>query len=220
MTNVILYEFIQKDGYCMEDLVNSFSQIVPEDVQGVIVHEYDDKFLKATYWKKAIKREYRYILENQNFETIEHEIIEATDFGIEIEDKKLLVFGNKQAAQRIITLIGIVSKNSYIISDYMVDIEKLVKRICEKENVELLKMRLKDISLEKGVLVSCSINLATQDEPKQLALKYIKNIVVVSFRLSKVPANVSIYRNGKFSVSKISDEEKDEMVKKIIEIIY
>ena len=74
--------------------------------------------------------------------------------------------------------------------------------------------------MEKGVLVNCSINLATQDEPKQLALKYIKNIVVVSFRLSKIPANVSIYRNGKFSVSKISDEEKDEMVKKIIEIIY
>lgn len=219
MINVILYEITQKDGYNLKNLVSDLYNNFGDDTQGVIIHEYDEEFLKATYWKKMLKKEYRYILEKREFEEIEQEIIDAVDFEIEMEDQKLLIFGNKQMAQRIITLLGIISGNSYIISEFLFDIEKIANLVCGITDIDVLKMKLKDISLEKGVLVNCSINLVIQDNTKYLVSKYIKNIVTLSFRISKIPVNITVHRSGKFSISKFDEEDKDEMIKSLIEII-
>ena len=122
-------------------------------------------------------------------------------------------------AQRIITLIGIVSENAFSITEFVIDIEKLVRGICEKPGIVLVKMRLTDITIEKGVMVYCSVNLLTQDEPKDLALKYVNNIAVVTFRLEKTFTNIAVYKSGKFSIGKADNDEKDELIQSIIKII-
>ena len=144
----------------------------------------------------------------KDFDEIEEEVVTVVDFGIQIQDKKLLVFGNKQMAQRIITLISIASGNAYSITEFVINIERLVRKICKETNVVLTKMRLADITIEKGVMVNCSVKLLAQDDPRELALKYIKNIMVIAFRLEGTEANITVYKSGKFSISKVAEDEK------------
>lgn len=122
-------------------------------------------------------------------------------------------------AQKIITLIGIVSGNAYSISEFVINIEKLVQRICEKPDVKLIRMKLADITIEKGVMVNCSVSLFSQDDPISLTLKYVNNIVVIAFKLGEISANITVYKSGKFSISKVDDEEKDELIQNIIRIV-
>ena len=171
------------------------------------------------FWQKKIQKSHRFNPERRDFDIIEEEIVSIADFGVEIEDKKLLVFGNKQMAQRIITLISVVSENAYLITECAVNIEKFVQRICEKSDVKLVKMRLVDITIEKGVMVNCSVNLMAQDDPITLALKYAHNIIVIAFRLGGIAANITVYKSGKFSISKVDDDSKDELIQSIINTV-
>lgn len=219
MTNILIYNIVEKSKYHLQKLVDGFYDHFQDDMQGVVINEYSEIFLKATYWQKKMQNSFRFNPEKGDFDIIKEEIVSVAEFGIEIEDKKLLIFGNKQMAQRIITLIGIVSENAFSITEFVIDIEKLVRGICEKTGIILVKMRLTDITIEKGVMVNCSVNLLTQDEPKDLALKYVNNIAVVTFRLEKTFTNIAVYKSGKFSIGKADNDEKDELIQSIIQII-
>lgn len=218
MINVILFSLAQNNDYSLKRLVDDLEMVTQDDTQGIHVQEYDDTFLKATYWQKKYRKGYRYNIEIKDFEVVEEEIVNIADFGIQIFEGKLLVFGNKQMAQKIITIIGIASKNSYVITEYVINTENLVKRICKNKDIELIKMKLVDITLDKGLLVNCDVNLLTQDSPTEIVMRYISNIVVISFKFEKMLSNITIYKSGKFSISKIDIEDKDEMIQKIIEI--
>ena len=80
-------------------------------------------------------------------------------------------------------------------------------------------MRLVDITIEKGVMVNCSVNLMAQDDPITLALKYAHNIIVIAFRLGGIAANITVYKSGKFSISKVDDDSKDELIQSIINTV-
>ena len=215
---MILYDFVQNKEFTLKKFVDDYGESALDDSQGIIFHEYDDEFLKATYWQRKNRKEYKYNIEKKEFEEIEEEIVNVAEFGIQVQERKMLVFGNKQMAQRIITLIGIISKNAYSITEYVVDIEKLVNRICQNNSIELLKMKLIDITLDKGLLVNCNVNLLNQDNPGDIARKYVRNIVVISFRFEKINTNITVYKTGKISLSKISDDDKEEIIQKIIRI--
>lgn len=219
MVNVIIYDFTQKNKYPLQKLVDDLESKIQDETQGVIINEYDEKFLKARFWQKKIQKSHRFNPERRDFDIIEEEIVSIADFGVEIEDKKLLVFGNKQMAQRIITLISVVSENAYLITECIINIEKFVQKICEKSDVKLVKMKLVDITIEKGVMVNCSVNLMAQDNPITLVLKYARNIVVIAFRLGEIAANITVYKSGKFSISKVDDDAKDELIQSIIQIV-
>ena len=219
MTNVIIYNIVQSSKYRLQKLVDAFDSYFQDDTQGIVINEYSENFLKATYWQKKMQNSYRFNPEKRDYDVMKEEIVTVAEFGIEIEDKKLLVFGNKQMAQRIITLLGVVSENAYSITEFVIDIEKLVRGICKKNSVVLVKMRLTDITIEKGVMVNCSVNLLAQDEPRELALKYVNNIVVITFRLEKMVANITVYKSGKFSIGKVDNDERDELIQSIVQII-
>lgn len=215
---MILYDFVQNKEYTLKKFVDDYGDSALDDSQGIIFHEYDDEFLKATYWQRKKRKEYKYNIEKKEFEEIEEEIVNVAEFGIQVRERKMLVFGNKQMAQRIITLIGITSQNAYSITEYVVDIEKLVDRICQNDSIELLKMKLIDITLDKGLLVNCNVNLLNQDNPSDIARKYVSNIIVISFRFEKINTNITVYKTGKISLSKISDDDKEEIIQRIIRI--
>lgn len=219
MINVIIYSIIQKNKYHLQKLADDLGNWFQDDTQGIVINEYSEKFLKATFWQRKMQKRYKFNPEKKDFDVIEEEMVSIADFGVEVEDKKLLVFGNKQMAQRIITLISVVSGNAYLITEFNINIEKLLQRICEKSDVKLVKMRLVDITIEKGVMVNCLVNLIAQDEPVALALKYAQNIVVIVFRLGEIAANITVYKSGKFSISKVDDDEIDELIQNIIHIV-
>lgn len=217
--NVIIYKISQEKKHGIQNLVDALIAYFQDETQGVVINEYSEDFLKATYWQKKKQKGYKYNYEKGDFDVIEEEVISATNFGIELKDKKLLVFGNKQMSQKIITIIGVASGNAYSITEFNISIEKLVNRICSDYDVTLMKMKLSDITLEQGVLVNCAVNLMTQDNPKLLALKYIQNITVITFKMANIATNITVYKSGKFSIGKILEEEKDEVIKKIIHIV-
>lgn len=219
MLSIILYEIRQQKGYSLIRLVDSFMKMEENDNQGIIVHEYNDDFLKASYWRKRIRREKRYNFQKKEFEQVEEEIIDISEFGIQISEEKLLIFGNKQTSQRIITLIGVLSKNAYSITEYFIDIGKISKKICVMSEIELLKMKLTDIVVEKNIVVDCNVNLAIQDTPEEVISKYLDNIVQISFKIEGIEGRINIYKSGRVSITKLLEEDKDELIQKILQII-
>lgn len=219
MMSVIIYKISQEKNQSIQKLVDSLIAYFQDETQGVVINEYSEDFLKATYWQKKKQKGYQYNYEKGDFDVIEEEVISAANFGIELKDEKLLVFGNKQMSQKIITIIGVASGNAYSITEFNISIEKLVNRVCSEQDVTLMKMKLSDITLEQGVLVNCAVDLTAQDNPKLLALKYIRNITVIAFKLANIATNITVYKSGKFSIGKILEEEKDEVIKKIIHIV-
>ena len=143
MANLILYDFIQIKEYTLKKFVDDYEKKMQDTFQGVIFHEYDNNFLNATYWKRKVRKGYKYSVEKERFEEMEEEIVSVAEFGIDVAGKKLFIFGNKQIAQRIVTLIGIISQYSYSITEHIIDMEKIVNRVCQNENTELLKIKLK-----------------------------------------------------------------------------
>lgn len=43
-------------------------------------------------------------------------------------------------------------------------------------------MKLVDITIDKGLLVNCNVNLLSQNNPTDIAHRYVGNIVVLSFK--------------------------------------
>ena len=219
MINVILYEISQQEGYSLEKLVDSFMQMGNDDVQGIIVREYDEFFLKASYWRRKLRKEKRYNFQTKDFYNVKEEIVDISVFDMQIKERKLLIFGNKQMAQRIITLIGLLSQNSYSITEHIIDIGSISKKICVMPEIKLLKVKLIDIIIDKEVIVDCNIDLMIQDRPEDIVLKYADNIIQVSFKIDGVDGKISIYKSGRFSATKLHEEERDELIQKIIQIV-
>lgn len=138
---------------------------------------------------------------------------------MQIKERKLLIFGNKQMAQRIITLIGLLSQNSYSITEHIIDIGSISKKICVMPEIKLLKVKLIDIIIDKEVIVDCNIDLMIQDRPEDIVLKYADNIIQVSFKIDGVDGKISIYKSGRFSATNLHEEERDELIQKIIQIV-
>ena len=80
-------------------------------------------------------------------------------------------------------------------------------------------MKLVDITIEKGLLVNCNVNLLNQNNPTDIAHKYVGNIVVLSFKFKNIHTVVTIYKNGKIVLSKINDDDREELIRNIYRIV-
>lgn len=90
MANLILYDFIQSEEYTLKKLVDDFGEKIQDGFQGVIFHEYDNEFLKATYWQRKMRKGYKYSIEKEKFEEIEEEFVSVAEFGIDVLKKSCL----------------------------------------------------------------------------------------------------------------------------------
>ena len=75
MVNVIIYDFTQKNKYPLQKLVDDLESKIQDETQGVIINEYDEKFLKARFWQKKIQKSHRFNPERRDFDIIEEEIV-------------------------------------------------------------------------------------------------------------------------------------------------
>lgn len=219
MENIILYEFEYSSPYSLKKLVDDYGEMEIDDSQGFIFKEYDENFLRAIYWQKKKYKNHKYNINTQEFEEITEETINVAEFYIQVNERKLIVFGSKMLAQKIVTLLGVVSKYAYSITEYFIDIEKLVNKLCIDEMIIFQKMKLTDIIIDREILVNCSVNLKNLDNPREVVEHYIKNIVVISFRLNPTVTNITVYNTGKVTMGKIAEDEKDEVLRQILKIV-
>lgn len=219
MENIILYEFEYSSPYSLKKLVDDYGEMEIDDSQGFIFKEYDENFLRAIYWQKKKYKNHKYNINTQEFEEITEETINVAEFYIQVNERKLIVFGSKMLAQKIVTLLGVVSKYAYSITEYFIDIEKLVNKLCIDEMITFQKMKLTDIIIDREILVNCSVNLKNLDNPREVVEHYIKNIVVISFRLNPTVTNITVYNTGKVTMGKIAEDEKDEVLRQILKIV-
>ena len=219
MENIILYEFEYSSPYSLKKLVDDYGEMEIDDSQGFIFKEYDENFLRGIYWQKKKYKNHKYNINTQEFEEITEETINVAEFYIQVNERKLIVFGSKMLAQKIVTLLGVVSKYAYSITEYFIDIEKLVNKLCIDEMITFQKMKLTDIIIDREILVNCSVNLKNLDNPREVVEHYIKNIVVISFRLNPTVTNITVYNTGKVTMGKIAEDEKDEVLRQILKIV-
>lgn len=53
-----------------------------------------------------------------------------TEFSIQTEYGKLIVWGSKTQAEKIVSMIGVVSKYAYSVTEYFINMEKLINKLC------------------------------------------------------------------------------------------
>ena len=58
MVNVIIYNIIQKNKYPLQKLIDDFENRIQDSTQGIVINEYSEKFLKATFWQKKMQKSY------------------------------------------------------------------------------------------------------------------------------------------------------------------
>lgn len=66
MTNVILYNIVQKNEYHLQKLVDDFEGYSHDGTQGIIINEYSENFLKAMFWQKRMKKTIDLIRKKEN----------------------------------------------------------------------------------------------------------------------------------------------------------
>ena len=49
--------------------------------------------------------------------------------------------------------------------------------------------------------------------------KYLDNIVQISFKIEGIEGRINIYKSGRVSITKLLEEDKDELIQKILQII-
>ena len=84
MTNIIIYNIVEKNEYHLQKLVEGFDDFFQDHVQGIVINEYSEIFLKATYWQKKMQNRYRFNPEKGDFDIVMEEIVSVAEFGIEI----------------------------------------------------------------------------------------------------------------------------------------
>lgn len=84
--------------------------------------------------------------------------------------------------------------------------------------IELLKEIDRYSSGEK-YCSDCNVNLAIQDTPEEVISKYLDNIVQISFKIEGIEGRINIYKRDRVSITKLLEEDKDELIQKILRII-
>ena len=216
---LLVFSFIVKSNFVMGKTVERILS-ANDNRRGCIIDEYEDSFCKGSYWIEKVKKEERYNILTNKFEIVQVPNISIIKFDINVSNETMIVFGNKSIAQNLITALGIASGNSIISDSYNVNLKKVVDKIIYDESIEVLRMKLNDIVIDKGILVSCNVYLSTQNEPKRLVEKYINNIVQLSFLSKTIGVNFTLNSLGKITINKNNDDNYDELINNIMDLIH
>lgn len=58
--NVIIYKISREKNQSIQNLVDALMAYFTDETQGVVINEYSEDFLKATYWQKKKQKGYQY----------------------------------------------------------------------------------------------------------------------------------------------------------------
>lgn len=189
-----------------------------------VINEQGERYISGYYLVEQPRNETKYNIEANRFETVTTTRLTIIRFEIDVPNNILIIWGNRNCAQRLITLISQACNNDVVIDFYEIDFKNLIKRITIIPDITISKMKLENIVIDLGIVANCNVNMLNQDNPNELIKKYYNNISQISVIMgnrysSDESVSLTVFSSGTIVVYKDRDSISEETVTAIQKIV-
>jgi dephospho-CoA kinase len=212
-----IYSFIPNEYFDIDKTVKKLME-KNDPSSYSIINEQGENNVAGCFLAEQLRNEIKYnILENR-FETQTVTKLNILKFDINTTSQSLIIWGNKDSAQRFITILAQAADNKVSIDLRTIDFKSLLDRIINNPSITLSRIKLNDIVIDNGVVANCSVNLGNLDNPKAIIAKYKDNITQLSIVLGKnefpddLAVAITIYSTGSISIFKDRDSISGDII--------
>lgn len=191
-----------------------------EDVR-CIVNEQSDDYIGGYFLFSSLYNQTVYNIEENKFESIPTTKQNIIKFDIFVLTGRMLLWGNKKAADIFVTTLEQASDNKLIIEYSITDFKLMIKKIYNTNNIAFSKMKITNVLIDEGIVANCNVNLASLDNPKSIVEKYTESISQITIIISKDinPVSVTLYSSGSILVFKDRNAIDDETLNIIHDMV-
>ena len=142
-------------------------------------------------------------------------------FDISVDTKRVLLWGNKRAADIFLTSLSQAANNKIVLENFEINFKNAIKKMQTTPNVHFSKTRISNVIIDEGIVANCSVNLAILENPYNILGKYIDYITQITAVVGEEYNQVSItlYPSGSVVVSKERDSIDDNVINTLVEIV-
>ena len=185
---------------CDLDTIVSYLMQESDDTNRFVFNEQGNNYISGCYLVQQVRNEVSYNVQENRFETVITNKLAVVKFEIDLPNSVLTIWGNKNIAQRLITLISQACNNQVVIENYEVDFKRMLATISSMDEVTLSKMKLENVMIDSGISASCNVVLLNLDGAKALVKKYSENIsqlsIILGDRLSENSVSLTLFSSG------------------------
>ena len=192
-----------------------------DDISSVYINEQSDVYISGSYVFQTTIKKTEYNYKNNAFEIISVFKTNVVRFDILIENNKILLWGKKKAIPFFVTFLSISSDNTLSIEFSNIDFSKTIKSIIMYNNIDLIKMTLNNIIIEKGILANCNVSLKCLENSKELVDKYYSHISQLTVLVKGGSDNflMRLYNTGTISIFQDREALSHDNILRIINIL-
>lgn len=212
MSNVIFFRINGFDVSSLDRVCEHLAEKKDEYQEGIYIKEQGDSFLSGTFWVKKKRRVTYFDLEQRQYIANMIDVVDVAEIRLEISKNLLIIVGSRRMAQRCITFLSILLDNKVTVSERSIDLPILCRRIAQGDDIELLKVYLKDIAIVDGILVNCNINLKNVEDAAGFISKYSDNIISIQLSNKGTNSIVTIKKNGSIGIGRTNIDDFDELL--------
>lgn len=186
-----------------------------------IINEQSEKYICGYYVAFSMQHQTSYNLVENKFETVEIKKQNIVKFDISVETKRILLWGNKKAADIFLTSLSQAADNKIVLDNFEINIKKVIKTMQTIPNVHFSKTRISNVIIDEGIVANCSVNLSILENPYNILNKYIDYVTQITAVVGEEHNQVSItlYPSGSIVVSKERDSIDDDVINTLVEIV-
>lgn len=181
-----------------------------------VLNSYDNDTIDGMYIMQFISREWVFNPQSKSVESVDFQKTSIIPFSININDKRMDIWGNKTSAQKLITKMGIRLENQVEIDTFFIQLPRVLERL-KTEDVVYGKVKIENFLLQSNLVASCLVDLTNYDRPGDILNKYKDDIVQLSVSLKNYEeiATVIFYSSGSIVLYKSKDDISQELFDKI-----
>lgn len=209
-----------KDDMSWNSVFENLTLLDSEDFR-CIINEQNEKYICGYYVAFSMQHQTSYNLEENKFETIEIKKQNIVKFDISVDTKRVLLWGNKRAADIFLTSLSQAANNKIVLENFEINFKNAIKKMKTTPNVHFSKTRISNVIIDEGIVANCSVNLAILENPYNILGKYIDYITQITAVVGEEYNQVSItlYPSGSVVVSKERDSIDDNVINTLVEIV-
>lgn len=209
-----------KDDMSWNSVFENLTLLDSEDFR-CIINEQNEKYICGYYVAFSMQHQTSYNLEENKFETIEIKKQNIVKFDISVDTKRVLLWGNKRAADIFLTSLSQAANNKIVLENFEINFKNAIKKMQTTPNVHFSKTRISNVIIDEGIVANCSVNLAILENPYNILGKYIDYITQITAVVGEEYNQVSItlYPSGSVVVSKERDSIDDNVINTLVEIV-
>ncbi|WP_286335564.1 hypothetical protein [Bacteroides caecimuris] len=190
-----------------------------DEANRFVFNEQANQYISGCYLVQQTRNEITYNAQENRFESITTSKLVVAKFEVDLQKSALIIWGNRNIAQKLITLLSQACNNQVIIDVYQANFKRILQKLVKLEDITFSKMKLENVVIDHGITASCNISLVHLDDAKELVKKYSENISQLSLfignRLEENSVSLTLFSSGSIVIYKDRDSISDEIVAEI-----